>query len=272
MKKLTFVVGLVALICCTAVLAADTGGNRPCLVILQQDLQPYANKLKFHEGFAGFLRSLPPEQIVDVFSFSINNVYPVVSGKAGELIWPPKDYDFVANNSNTIPFKALLATLVHRRAADQTVYFISNCRDMDLVQNLHIEGLSSYRHVNIKPSVIQSYQKSYVLDRRDFDPNTYEPLTELARFCSERNVRIVGIFVRTVPLVTLFEDDTWRGTTTFFVGDMRYIQQRDKERNLIIDSAGFTALSWIVEKSGGDLYHDFTSFKGLFQQVGKKNF
>lgn len=234
--------------------------------VLQQDLSPAIDRYGFDNGFKHLLKHLPGHILVEVSGFSLNNVYPVLYGPAGELAWPPERYEFTAGNDNTDPFKDLLAILVHRRITRKTVYLISNCRSMKMIRDMKLEGFFDHKIVSVKSSVISGYEKPYILDQRDFDPSKYEPIARLGQYCKANEVRIVGMFIQSKPRHDLFVDDERTGSS-FFTGDMRYIQNDQMSRSLAMDSIGLTSLSWLAQSTGGDIYQDFTTFKGLFDTL-----
>jgi len=267
MKRFTFLFIIMLFFGLMATVFCWPSDDEKITFVVQHDLKPAVNNLKFERGFNYFMKNQPSDLKVEIFGFYLNNVYPVLAEKAGKLMWPPEGFEFIATNDNTIPFKDLLAILVHFKISNQTVYFVSNCRSYAMIQSLHLEGLETKKHVNVKtagPSAVEAYEKPFILDQRDFNPEKYEPLKTLKRYCRDKNVKIVGLFVREYVEKDLFEDDQRTGSS-FFTGDMRYIHSNRADRTLVVDSIGLTAITWITEQTGGKAYYDFGSFKSLFK-------
>jgi len=260
----------------TAVSSAETPAPAPArqppppagrlFFVLQQDLSPAIDRYGFDKGFKYLLKTLPNHILVEVSGFSLNNIYPVLYGKAGDVAWPPERFKFTALNDNTDPFIDILATLVHRQVTHKTVYLISSGRSLKMIREMNLEGLFDSKHVNIKSTVIPGYEKPYILDQRDFDPSKYQPLANLCQYCREKDVRIVGMFIQNTPRHDMFVDDDRTGSS-FFTGDMRYYQNDQMTRSLAVDSIGLTSLSWLAHSTGGDIYQDFTTFRGLFDTL-----
>lgn len=257
------------LVCAGWTTAGGLTATKRITFVIQQDANPAMTSLNFNKGFADLLKRLPPDCQVSVFGFAGNTVYPVRHGKAGALDWPPKGLEFVAANQNAVPFKDLLAILVHWRIQDQPVCFISNCRSLAMFQSMQLEGSNIDKHVNIKPSVVAAVEKPVIMDQRDFDPKRYEPLTKLGKYLKASNIQLYGFYVRKNTEKDLFTEDD-RSGSSFFTGDMRYLQNRQIIRDLMLDSLGLTALHWLTIESGGMLYYDFPSFTGVFRSLDKK--
>jgi hypothetical protein len=248
--------------------ALDLSETKKITFVIQQDSDPAMTSLNFNKGFAEFLKRLPPDCQVSIFGFAGNSVYPVAHGAAKALDWPQRGIEFFAANQNAVPFKDLLAILVHWRIQDQPVFFVSNCRCLAMFQSMQLEGSNADRHVNIKPSFVQAVEKPVIMDQRDFDPTRYDALVRLQKYMKANSVRLYGFFVRKNTDKDLFAEDD-RSGSSFFTGDMRYFQNRQITRDLLLDSLGLTALHWLTVESGGRLYFDFPTFTGVFRSLDK---
>ncbi|HOB52481.1 MAG TPA: hypothetical protein PK176_08560 [Acidobacteriota bacterium] len=269
MRRWTGCFMLVLAVCVGWAAAGELSAPKRLTFVIQQDADPAMTSLNFNKGFAELLKWLPSDCQVSIFGFYGNTVYPVRHGKAGELDWPSKGMDFLAINQNAVPFKDLLAILAHWRIQDQPVCFISNCRCLAMFQSMQLEGTNVDKHVNIKPSVVSAVEKPVIMDQQDFDPKRYEPLAKLNRYLKENKIRLYGFYVRKNTEKDLFAEDDRTGSS-FFTGDMRYFQNRQISRDLMLDSLGLTALHWLTIESGGVLYYDFPSFSGVFRSLDKK--
>lgn len=262
-------IGLALTVLClwVAAWAADPPpAKTPHIFILQCDSQQMMGDLGFDKAFRDLLRRLPPDDAVLVFGFNLNNVYPVLLGKAGELHWPPKGFKFSSANTNTTPFKDILAILVSWRIRNCTVYVITSGRDRDLSGNMKVEGANDFLHSSLRPDMYSSSIRPLVLDGRDFDPSKYRPLSDILRYVKEQNVKVQSVFLWKNTQRDLFQKDDYTGSS-FFPGDMRYVNREDTGSTLLLDSLGYTALVLIAHTSGGEVYSDFGNFGGLFGKL-----
>jgi hypothetical protein len=245
-----------------ALTVAETNSGAPVFVVLQQDLRPSINNLNFDRGFSLFLDQFTSKRQVEVFGYCKNKVFPVASGSAGIMNWPPSGFDFVAGSARTVPFKGVLAILKHRKISNQDVYLISNFRSLGMFhwlvpdrEALQEEGKNIWK-------VGKDY--SFYYDGRRFNPGDYPPLNELAQYCRRNRVRILGFYVNDQPLRRQMNGFMLSGSS----GVMTFAESQEeveRETNRFLEGLGQTSMNWLVRQTGGRMFEGFRSFEGILR-------
>ena len=247
---------------CAAAAPPDAGARH--VFIIQRDMAPLADTLGFHKAFEAYLRRLPPGDRVSIYGFELSNVYELMDGRAAELHWPPKGYRFTNPSGNTTPVKDLLAILVNWNLRNTNVVLVTTGRDRVMVECMNPEAAKEWLRANIRPDRIATLQRPLVLGSQVFSIDKYKPLGELIRFFRNEKVTLTAVQLWKVAGGDLFRNDDWQ-TSSFFPGDMRYVNHTLNEQDELMDSFAYTALTALTEASGGKVYIDFTNFKGLFE-------